>query len=452
MIKKYEKPQIDRIGHPIFSKHGMSTEHSHQVLDSIDEKNIKDLVSQFGSPLFVFSERQLISKFRSAKEAFEKRYPKVTFGWSYKTNYLKSICQVFHKEGALAEVVSDFEYEKARLLNIPGNQIIFNGPYKPIAILKRAVQEGARIHIDSIEEITDLEQIARELGVRCKVAIRINLNTGIQPQWSRFGFNLETGQAHQAIERIMKGQLLDLIGLHTHVGTFILDSEAYAVAIKGLCQLAAELTEKYGIQIQYVDIGGGFASLNHLKGLYQPPEIAVPKIEEYAEKITTALKKSWTHGDLPELVIESGRHLVDEAGYLITSVVSSKLLPDSRRAFVLDGGVNLLYTSTWYKPQIFLGQRETGATAPSVLVGPLCMNIDVVSDSLMLPRLERGSSLILNPVGAYNVTQWMQFIQYRPAVVLIRTHGKVDLIRKRENLEYIDQWEVLPEDLEKKSA
>jgi diaminopimelate decarboxylase len=452
MGKKYEKPQIDKIGHPIFSKHGMSTEHSHQVMDSIDSKTTQSLLAQFGSPLFVFSERQLISKFRAAKEAFEKRYSKVTFGWSYKTNYLKAICQVFHREGALAEVVSEFEYEKARLLNVPGDQIIFNGPYKPLAILKRAVQEGARIHIDSIEEITDLEQISRETGVRPKVGIRINLNTGIQPQWSRFGFNLETGQAHQAIERIKKGQLLDLVGLHTHIGTFILNSDAYSIAAQGLSQLASELLEKYGVQIQYVDLGGGFASLNHLKGVYQPPEIAVPKIDEYAEKITSALKEHWIHAELPELVIESGRHLVDEAGYLITSVVSTKLLPDSRRAIVLDGGVNLLYTSTWYKPEVFLGQKETGPMTPTALVGPLCMNIDVVADSLMLPRLTRGSTLILNPVGAYNVTQWMQFIQYRPAVVLIRTNGKTDLIRKRENLEYIDQWELLPEDLELKKS
>ena len=80
-------------------------------------------------------------------------------------------------------------------------------------------------------------------------------------------------------------------------------------------------------------------------------------------------------------------------------------------------------------------------------MGPLCMNIDVIDESIMLPRLPRGKRLIIHPVGAYNTAQWMQFIQYRPPVVLIREDGTVDLVRSRENLASMDICEQLPKDL-----
>jgi len=125
---KYERPQIIRIGHPLYVKHGLATTHSQPVLSEIEGHLIQGLLKEFGSPLFIFSEKQMISQFSAAKSAFESRYQSVTFGWSYKTNYLSAICSIFHKQGAIAEVVSEFEYEKARSLGIPGNQIIFNGP------------------------------------------------------------------------------------------------------------------------------------------------------------------------------------------------------------------------------------------------------------------------------------------------------------------------------------
>ena len=110
-----------------------------------------------------FSERKIREKYREVHEAFATRYPNVVQAWSYKTNYLQAICAIFHDEGALAEVVSEFEYEKARKLGVPGSQILFNGPHKTLPALRKAVEEGAQIHVDHLDEINDLEQIASEL-------------------------------------------------------------------------------------------------------------------------------------------------------------------------------------------------------------------------------------------------------------------------------------------------
>jgi len=99
-------------------------------LTHIDEISVKDMLSEYGSPLFIISEKSIRKTYAEAKRAFETRYPKVQFAWSYKTNYLNAVCNVFHKEGSWAEVVSRFEYDKAVDNGVDGNKIIFNGPEK----------------------------------------------------------------------------------------------------------------------------------------------------------------------------------------------------------------------------------------------------------------------------------------------------------------------------------
>jgi diaminopimelate decarboxylase len=115
-------------------------------------------------------------------------------------------------------------------------------------------------------------------------------------------------------------------------------------------------------------------------------------------------------------------------------------MADGKKSYILDAGVNILYTSTWYNFEVFLDKRYEGLGEPVQLNGPLCMNIDIVEENIVLPPLDRGSVLTLWPVGAYNVTQWMQFIRYRPAVVLIEK-GEPRLIREAEDLEYVKEKE-----------
>ncbi|TCK06322.1 alanine racemase [Phorcysia thermohydrogeniphila] len=448
MKKRYEKPVIFKLKTGLMNKFGKSTlPYGRRVRREIDGVPIEELVKEFGSPLFVFSEKRLRQKFREVKNAFTLRYPNVEFSWSYKTNYLDAICAILHSEGETAEVVSEFEYEKARRLGVPGEKIIYNGPYKPIDSLRTAVKEGARINIDHFEEISDLEKVADELGVKVKAGIRLNMDTGIYPQWSRFGFNLENGQALDAVKRIAAGGKIELVGLHCHIGTFILEPSAYEKEVKKMVEFAYRVEDEFGFKIEYIDIGGGFPSRNRLRGVYLPPELAVPTIDEFAERIASALLSSLRPGDYPKLILESGRAIVDEAGFLITTVHASKRMPDGRKAYVLDAGVNVLFTAFWYHFKIEVDKEVAGPLEPCILYGPLCMNIDVVDDTVYLPPLPRGTRLILSPVGAYNVTQWMQFIRYRPAVVLIGEKGEVELIREREDLSDIVGRERLPERL-----
>jgi len=240
---------------------------------------------------------------------------------------------------------------------------------------------------------------------------------------------------------------LVLNGLHCHIGTFILEPDAYAREITQMIHFGYELEEKFGFKMEYFDIGGGFPSKIKLKGTYLPPDVGVPPMEDYAEKITEAMYKALKPGDFPRLILESGRAIVDEAGYLIATLLATKRLPNGNKAYVMDAGVNNLFTSFWYKFNVEIDREVDGLNEHSILYGPLCMNIDVLDEGSLLPPLEKGTRLIFSPVGAYNNTQWMQFIEYRPNIVLVTGDGKVDLIRERETLEDIERKEKLPDRL-----
>jgi diaminopimelate decarboxylase len=446
-MQTYAKPVIHPLHSSLTNKFAGAKTSQNQVKSTIAGVAVEALVGQYGSPLFVYSERTLRRTFRTMHHAFATRYPDVTFGWSYKTNYLKAICAVFDQEGAMAELVSKMEYDKAKALGIPGNQIILNGPHKPIATLEAAVLDGVTINIDHLDEIEDLETIAIRLDRTITVGIRLNLDVGIQPCWSRFGFNLESGQALEAVRRIAHSGKLRVNGLHSHIGTYILDPNAYARQVAKMVEFGYAIEAQHGWRMDYIDIGGGFPSRSRLKGEYHAADVMIPAIDEYADAICDAMWGSLKPNHTPKLMIESGRAMVDEAGTLITSVCGTKRLPDGTRAYVVDAGVNLLFTAFWYRFNLALGQPALGTAEPSVIYGPLCMNIDVIDEQIALPPLSRGDRLVISTVGAYNNTQWMQFIEYRPNIVMVMETGEVELIRAAEDITDLERREVLPAQL-----
>ena len=446
MKKTYIAPNIERNSAGNMNKYGAKSVVKYQ--DKIDGIPVKEIVEQFGSPVLVLSESQIRRRYRRLTDALQMHYPKVKMAWSYKTNYLGAVCNIFHQEGSCAEVVSGMEYGMARRLGIPGNEIIFNGPGKKRAELELAIKEGARIHIDHLDELYLIEKIAKELDLVPQVAIRVNMDTGIYPQWDRFGFNYENGEAFRAINRIASGKAMNIVGLHAHIGTFILDAQAYYYEAKALLELAQRMKNELGITVEYIDLGGGFASQNTLHGSYAPGEFISPSFDQYAEAIGAAFNESnFVSQNLPTLILETGRALIDEAGYLISSVVGKKNLPSGERAVILDAGVNTTITAWWYKLKVTPTRPFPGAYQNTIFYGPLCMNIDVVRPAVPFPDLYTGEPVLITPVGAYNNTQWMQFIEYRPPVVLISETGKLELLRPREELEDVIGRELIPEHL-----
>ncbi len=255
MKPTYERPIIQKLNTGLLNKFGSRT--GYTPLKQIDGVAVASLMEQYGSPLFVISEKTIRQTYQKALKAFRMRYPKVQFAWSYKTNYLDAVCNIFHQEGSWAEVVSGFEYRKAIRNGVPGNLILFNGPDKSEEDLKRAVENHSLIHIDHFDELYTLIELLEGSANKARVAIRVNMDTGVYPpQWDRFGFNYESGQAWNAIMKIATQPNLQLEGLHTHIGTYMLTVNAYAVAARKMCDLARQTAGTAGIKIKYIDMGG----------------------------------------------------------------------------------------------------------------------------------------------------------------------------------------------------
>lgn len=441
--KPYVKPTIVRHSAGVLNKFGRPPQTI--PMKRIEGFDVHELAEEYGSPLFILSVRELKKRYRELDRAFKTRYPNFQIAYSYKTNYLKSVCSLLHKEGAWAEVVSGFEYDIAADLQVPGEQIIFNGPYKTRDELKRAFEANSIVNIDNYDEMQVIEDIADELDRRLDVGIRINMDLN-DPPWHKFGFNVESGHAYEAVNRAVSGGKINVVGLHIHTGTYVDDTSVYRRAAQGMINFYSIIHNQLGVKLKYWDLGGGYASNNTLHWAYLPAEQTCPTFDQYAEAICPVLMSGpFPAFELPKLFIEPGRAIVDEPFTMLTKVVAQKRLPTGAKAIVLDTGMNMMSSVQWYKYKMMTSQDIGTTVEDTVVYGGLCMNIDVVNPGVSMPPVRRGELLVIPNVGAYNLSQSWQFIFLRPAVIAI-DEGKIHVIKKPETREYVQEFENLPDE------
>jgi len=415
-----------------------------------DIGDVGALLAEFGSPLYIVSEKALRAQFRSFRDTFTAPGVDTVVAYSYKTNYLPAVCSILHQEGAWAEVVSGMEYDLARSLGMPGAQIVFNGPYKRREELERAVAEGALVNVDNFDELDLLIEVAGALRKTARTGLRINFQHGPQ-SWTKFGFSADNGDVIEALGRVKKaGRSLNLEALHNHSGTFQVNPNIYAKAAQVLIGIARRARE-LGMAPTIADFGGGYPSSIRLKPAFDVQEGSGANgrhLVPFAEAIVGALGRSRkAFGERPVMMLEPGRAVVDVAMRLACTVVARKKVVGRGDAIIVDAGVNLLPTAYWYDHGIDDATSEKlrsadGSRATSVF-GPLCMQVDVLRERVMLQPMPIGAPMVVSNVGAYCLTQSMQFIQPRPAVVLIGTKGP-EVIRKRETRSDIFALDKLP--------
>ena len=464
----YEAPNIELIQISTIGKHSILNMNTSSVFEEVED--IEKLIEAHGSPLYLLSEKKLREKYREFKRNFTQDGIKTIIGYSYKTNYLPAVCSILKEEGAYAEVVSDMEYKLARSLDVPGAEIIFNGCYKTKSELNKAVSEGALINIDNFDELDLLDEVAKNLGKKARVGIRVNFIMG-SSSWTKFGFNYETKEAERALKEISKKKNLKFEAIHNHSGTFNVDPKIYSKSTRIIIELA-EFAKKIGLNTKIIDIGGGFPSSNKLKPEYDIPggsKYNEETLKSFADEVMYYLKKSkhLFNNGTPILVLEPGRAIVDECMQLISKIVSKKKDPKGGYNIVVDAGVNVLPTAYWYnfEPKIanktngikkngINGERKTNGNGynggPVKIYGPLCMQIDSINESVNLSSTNVGDTIVFSNVGAYNLTQSMQFIQTRPAVILLGPHGS-EIIRKKESWRDIFSLDTIPKRLSSKS-
>jgi diaminopimelate decarboxylase len=407
-------------------------------MKEIDGFSIDRLVEEYGSPVFIISTRMLRNNLKAFREGFSKMYPKVEVAYSYKTNCLLGVLSIIHKAGACADVASGFEYDLARALGVPGKSIVFNGPYKKKEELRKAAKEGALINVDHTAELDMLKEIASEFGKVLEIGIRINADVGIHQLSDRFGFNLESGEATQIVRKCAGKELLRVVGLHIHLTSYIIEpdelesafpikrvrliwpksSDMYREATKKIAGFAEKIREQFGIDIKYVDMGGGFPNVDSLS----------PYVEAIVEPILNGFKR-----ELPILVLEPGRAIVRDTMHLISTVIAAKEFPNGERRIIIDAGINLLPTSLWRWQEIEPVSKPEGGLRKTTVYGPLCLQSDIITKA-ELPELKPGDKLFIKNVGAYNISQSSSFIFPRPLVLIVE-NGEARVLRRAEVVE-----------------
>ena len=445
----YEAPRIEKLPFVTYGKHP-----DREVLSSADVADIPDaqaLIEAFGSPLFVVTESRLRHDFRCFRDAFTVPGIDTTVAYSIKTNYLPAICATLKQEGAAAEVVSEMEYELARALGYEGSEIIFNGPHKGRQALERAVAEGAVVNIDGFDELQQVSRIAAALGVKAHIGLRMSFKYR-GGGWTKFGFDHDAGDLYRALDLMAGDENLELELLHNHCGTFVLNHDLYTQAIKRLID-GARYARSLGLKPRGVDVGGGFPSENAIKPEYDLPGGSRRKGDywrPYADEICSSiLDARELFGGRPRLILEPGRAVVDSSTQLLTTVVAKKHSDQDAISVIVDAGVNLLPTTIYYDHP--LTRVSTGRESPSRgqsydVYGPLCMQTDILRRNVAASRINVGDVLMVSHVGAYCHSQSMQFIETRPATVLLTEQGPVE-IRRRETWKDVFALDRIPDHL-----
>ncbi|MGD9695705.1 MAG: LLM class flavin-dependent oxidoreductase [Thermoleophilia bacterium] len=373
-----------------------------------------DLAERFGTPLYVFDGARLQSEAESFREIAG---PDAVIAYSVKSNPLMGLVARLHRAGCWAEVASGFEYRIARRAGVPGDRIVFNGPLKTTAELRRALAEGATVVADGVEQVREIARLARHASPAARVGLRL-----VPPdREGRDRFGVPARMAPAAASVLGRAGL-PLTGLHVHLGAYQLGplpptgppirsvSVQYPVAIERFVAAAArirEVGERLG-GIEWADLGGGW-----------PP---APGLREHLGAAVEALGP-----EPPRVILEPGRALVRDAGWLLARVVARRGPGD----VVIDAGITQVPCVQWKRSPVHAADPRPGPERPTDLFGPLCLQHDVIAREVPLGPLRAGDLVWVAQTGAYAYAQASPFIHLRPGAVLVEG-GQVSILRAAE--------------------
>jgi diaminopimelate decarboxylase len=400
------------------------------------------LAATYGTPLYIFDETTLRAKCSEYRREFEQRYSNTFAIYACKAFTSLALIRLLHEEGFGLDVVSGGELHVAKSAGFPLDRVYFHGNNKGREELKQALESGiGRIVVDNFHELALLGRMASELGKTQDILLR--LSPGVDPHThshvatgildSKFGFPLTTGQAEEALTKAMSTPGLNLIGLHSHLGSSLFEVEPYQEAIDVVLQFAARMKQQHRFEMRELNVGGGFA----VQYLLDSP---APPVSQYAEAIVSALveKTRQLKLDQPRLVIEPGRSIVAKAGTALYTIGGAKNIPGVRQYVFVDGGMGdnirpALYDSK-YEAAVAnkMGKPETDVVT---IAGKFCESGDILVKDVRLPKLESGDILAMPTSGAYSIPMSSNYnASLRPAVVMVK-EGKARLIRQRETYE-----------------
>ncbi|MFW6176065.1 MAG: diaminopimelate decarboxylase [Thermoplasmatota archaeon] len=401
-----------------------------------DGYDCTELADKYDTPVYVISEKRIRENYRNISNAFKTIYEATNVSYACKANPNLNVLKIIKDEGSMAEVISTGELFLAKIAGFDGSNIVFNGCNKNRKGIRLAIEMGALINIDSLQELHVIAEEAEDLDETARIAVRVNpvVRTGTLDVWetaledSKFGVSMK--KAFKVYEKAKSMEKIEIVGIHTHIGSHITNEEPYKIATKRIMDLVVNLKEKLGINLEVIDMGGGFPIPFH----YQD----VPSIDPYAHAILDTFMENIEKHDLkkPKLILEPGGSIIGDTSILLLEVGIIKENENSNNWAYVDGGanINLRATQGWYTYQtVCCNKMKKDNTKTYQIGGPLCYSGDVLGKDRELPPLEEGDLIGMLDCGAYTMAILNRYNSHPfPAIVLLR-ENKPEIIRKRED-------------------
>ncbi|MCG6863126.1 MAG: alanine racemase [Chromatiaceae bacterium] len=396
---------------------------------------IEYLEGWVGNAFYLLDLDQLTHNYRQLAEVFQSTYPESRIAYSYKTNYAPSICRHLRALGAMAEVVSEMEYEMAQRVGHSGAEIVVNGPLHSQEFLARALLAGAIVNLDSWYMLEHLGAICRaHSDHRFRVGLRLNYGIG-EDQPSRFGFEADDQVMARVRNILAEYPNCSLRGLHSHFSRSSRTLESFARRVRGLL----DASRRYfgDMDLEYYNLGGGF--LGELPdGLARQYEIHVPSNREYADTVAGAFADAFSGTSRPTLFIEPGTAVVGNAMSFVCRVIDLKTIGGTRLALVNASRHNV-ETVTDKDPPVRVVRRSEpdsgGNPADYDIVGYTCVEADRLVSALPGP-LDVGDHLVFDFMGAYTNVRKRPFIRPSPPIVA-RQGGRYTIAKRQETVDDI---------------
>ena len=411
--------------------------------------DLVNLVEKYSTPLYVLDEQTIRSICKDYKKAFEK-YPKTHMMYASKALCTETLAKILDSEGFGFDTVSAGEIYTVYKAGVDMSHVLFNGSNKSYDELALALELGVgRISVDNFFELALLNEVAKSKNKI--VDILLIITPGIECHTheyiqtghldSKFGFDLS--QVDEAVDLILNEyKNLKLHGLHAHIGSQIFETSIYADEIEILVKEIVRLDEKYALQLDEINIGGGlgvkYTESDVPPSTYEIGDIIVNKLYEVIEKYNI---------EPPTVFLEPGRSIISTSGVTLYTIGSSKQVPKGRKYIAVDGGMADNPRPSMYQAEYYaeIANNKGEAEFEKVTVaGRFCESGDILIKEIELPEPVEGDILCVYNTGAYNYSMASNYNRVqKPAMVLVNNSNS-DIIITRESLDDLVAHDRIP--------
>jgi len=401
-----------------------------------------ELAREYGTPLYVYDVALIRERARGFKHAFEEQGVRAQVAYASKAFSTVAMVQLAEEEGLSLDVVSGGELFTAIRAGFPAEKIHFHGNNKSREELEMAIDHHIGcIVVDNFFELELLKSVCQQKQASVNILLRVTpgieahthdyILTGQED--SKFGFDLQNGQAEEALSSALQFDYFHILGLHCHIGSQIFETTGFLLAAEKIVKSLADWKEKLSFEAEVLNLGGGFG-IRYTKEdePIQPSEYVTQIIKQVIELTKEHQLK------MPEIWIEPGRSLVGDAGITLYQVGSSKEVPGVRKYLAVNGGMSDNIRPALYDAKyeaVFANKPLAQANETVSIAGKCCESGDMLIWDLPLPSAEESDILAVFCTGAYGYSMANNYNRLpRPAVVFVE-NGKAALVVKRETYE-----------------